>query len=513
MPETLETKKNGGFLGAIERVGNKLPHPVLLFVYFCAAVILLSFLGALLGWSAVHPVDGTVYKVFNLLSKEGIAKMFTQFSANIKSFSALIDQFVILLGLSVLEGTGLASTFLRKYFIKMPKKALTLAVTFIAVASSCASDAGFMILPPLAAMLFMATGRNPIAGIIAAYGSVAAGFCSSPIISIVEAVGFGNTQTCAQIIDPDIILPVTGNYFFTLACSVVLPIVSFFVTLRIVEPRLGKYEPTEEVLATMGERPEVTEAENKGLKAAGIALLIYIVVIVLMTFPKNAILRSATDGSILNGPFMSSILLIISGAFFVAGVAYGFKAQVVHNHKDVIKIMTNGFSTLAGYILVAIFAGQLSQYFSWTNLGIISAINGANWLQSIGVPTFVLFVFLMVFTSLLNFLMPSHAAKLAFMGPVLVPLFMMLGVSPNATYLAYRIGDSVSNAITPMMAYFVLILSYAQKYKKDIGMGTLIANLLPYSLFYFVAYLVLFAIFYFCGIPLGPGAGWAYVIG
>ena len=175
--------------------------------------------------------------------------------------------------------------------------------------------------------------------------------------------------------------------------------------------------------------------------------------------------------------------------------------------------MTNGFSTLAGYILVAIFAGQLSQYFSWTNLGIISAINGANWLQSIGVPTFVLFVFLMVFTSLLNFLMPSHAAKLAFMGPVLVPLFMMLGVSPNATYLAYRIGDSVSNAITPMMAYFVLILSYAQKYKKDIGMGTLIANLLPYSLFYFVAYLVLFAIFYFCGIPLGPGAGWAYVIG
>lgn len=511
--ETLANKKDGGgILGFIERVGNKLPHPVLLFVYFCGAVILFSLLGSLLGWSAVHPVDGTVYTVFNLLSKEGIAKIFTQFSANIKAFSALIDQLVILLGLSLLEGTGLASAFLRKYFMKMPKKALTLAVTFIAVLSSAASDAGFMILPPLVAMLFYATGRNPIAGIIAAYGSVAAGFCSSPIISIVEVVGFGNTQTAAQIIDPSITLPLTGNYFFTLACSFILPIVSFFVTLKIVEPRLGKYDPSEGSIGEIHTETQVSDVENKGLRAAGIALLIYIAVIALMTFPKNAILRAA-DGSILQGPFMNSILLIISGLFFFPGVTYGLKTGVCKNHKDVIDIMTNGYSTLAGYILVAVFAGQLMQYFSWSNLGIIMAINGANWIQSLGVPTFVLLLFVVLFTCILNFFMPSHAAKLGFMGPILVPLFMMLSVSPEATYLAYRIGDSVSNAITPMMAYFVLILAWAQKYKKDVGMGTMISNLLPYSVWYLVTYVVLLAIWYYLGLPLGPGTTFAYTIG
>lgn len=510
--KTLAEPKGGGVLGFIERAGNKLPHPVLLFVYFCAIVILFSFIGSLLGWSAVHPVDGTVYTVFNLISKEGIAKMFTQFSANIKSFSALIDQLVILLGLSLLEGTGLASAFLRRYFLKMPKKALTLAVTFIAVLSSAASDAGFMILPPLVAMLFMATGRNPIAGIVAAYGSVAAGFCSSPIISIVEVVGFGNTQNAAQIIDPSITLPLTGNYFFTLTCSLILPLVSFFVTLKIVEPRLGKYDPAEGSITSLDVNTQLTEDEERGLKAAGIALIIYAVVIALMTFPKNAILRGA-DGGILNGPFMNSILLIITGAFFFPGVAYGMKAKVCKNHKDIIEIMTNGYSSLAGYILVAVFAGQLMQYFSWTNLGIICAINGADWIQSLGVPVFALLVFVVLFTALLNFLMPSHAAKLAFMGPVIVPLFMMLNVSPEATYLAYRIGDSVTNAITPMMGYFVLILAWAQRYKKDVGMGTLISNLLPYSVWYLVTYLVLMAVWYFLGLPLGPGVGFAYGLG
>lgn len=306
-------------------------------------------------------------------------------------------------------------------------------------------------------------------------------------------------------------LPLTGNYYFTLACSFILPIVSFFVTLKIVEPRLGKYNPEEGDLSTLEMNTNLTDSELKGLHAAGIALISYIAVIALMTFPPHAILR-AEDGSILQGPFMSSILLIISGMFFVPGVAYGFASGVCRNHKDVIGIMTNGYASLAGYILVAVFAGQLMQYFAWTNLGVILAINGANWLKGLGVPVFALLLFVTIFTAALNFLMPSHAAKLAFMGPVLVPLFMMLEVSPEATYLAYRIGDSVTNAITPMMAYFVLILSFAQRYKKDVGMGTMIANLLPYSVSYFITYVILMAIWYFLGLPLGPGVGFGYML-
>lgn len=505
-------KSGSGILGFIERTGNRLPHPVLLFVWFCGIVILLSLIGFLLGWSAVNPVDGTVYEVFNLISKEGVQMIFTKFSENIKAFSALIDQLVILVGLSLLEGTGLASAFLRKYFVKLPKKALTLAVTFIAVASSAASDAGFLIVPPLVAMLFMATGRNPIAGIIAAYGSVAAGFMASPVISIVEVVGFGNTQTAARILDPDIVLPLTGNYFFTLCCSFVLPVVSYFVTLRIVEPRLGAWDPALSEIKEDNIDTALTDDENRGLRAAGIALLVYIAVILLMVIPSKGLLRKEGAG-ILEGPFMNSILLVISGAFFFPGIFYGYKAKVLKNHKDAIKVMENSYSSLAGYILVAIFAGQLMQYFAWTNLGAVFAINGAEWIQSLGVPTLVLLLLVSLFTAILNFLMPSHAAKIGLIGPIIVPLFMMLNVSPEATYLAYRIGDSITNCITPMMAYFVLILSLAQRYNKNVGMGTMISNLVPYSVFYMITYFVLLSVWYILDLPLGPGTTFHYILG
>lgn len=512
MSTKLETKRPKGVLEFVERIGNKLPHPVLLFVIFAGIVIITSLIGAILGWTAINPVDGTIYEVFNLVSREGIARMFTQFSSNIKSFSALTDQMIILLGLSMLEGTGFASAILRRYFVNMPKNLLTLAVMFIAVLSSAASDAGFMILPPLVAMLFLATGRNPIAGLVAAYGAVAAGFCASPIISIVEVVGLGTTQTAAQIMDPNIIVPITGNYFYTLACSFILPVVAYFVTIKIVEPRLGKYNPSDNTNEVSLDTT-ISETEAKGLKFAGFAMIIYFIIIALMTLPANAILRNPVTGELLSSPFMSSIILIISGAFFFPGVVYAYTAKIVKDHKDIIGIMTNSFASLAGYILVAIFAGQLIQYFSWTNLGAISAINGAEFLKGTGVPTFALLLATVLFTCLLNFVLPSHAAKIALMGPILVPLFMMLNVSPEATYLAYRIGDSMSNAITPMMPYFVLILGWAQKYKKDVGMGTLMSNLLPYSLAYGVAYIILLAIWFFLDLPLGPGSTFSYILG
>lgn len=508
-----KAKENSGFLGWIERTGNRLPDPVLLFVIFAGMIIVISWIGSLLGWSAVNPGDGSTVTVFSLISREGIVKIFTNFSANIKSFSALTDQMVVLLGLALLEGTGLAGTLMRRFFVKMPPKYVTLALVFVAVSSSVASDAGFMLLPPLAAMLFLATGRNPVAGIIAAYGSVAAGFASSFFISIVEVVGMGYTQQAAQIIDPDIVVPVTSNYYYTFICSILLPLAAFWVTVKIVEPRLGKYVPENpEILENTG-AVEITEQEGKGLRASGIAALIYIAVIAVMTLPPGAVLRDPETGGLMSSPFMSSIILIVSGMFFFPGLAFGYASGVIKNHKDVVKCLTNTYAALAGYILVAICAGQLIKYFEWSNLGIIFAVNGAEFLKNSGVPTFALLLMTILFTICLNFLMPSHAGKLAFIGPILVPLFMMLGVSPAATYLAYRIGDSVSNAITPMMAYFVLTIGYVQKYKKDAGMGTLIANLLPYSLAFAAVYIGLLAVFYFLNLPIGPGTTFHYVAG
>lgn len=509
--KNVKEKNNSGILGWIERTGNRLPDPVLLFVIFAAIIIFISWLGSFLNWSAVNPGDGSIVTAFSLLSREGIVKIFTNFSSNIKSFSALTDQMVVLLGLSLLEGTGLANVIMRRFFVKMPPKYVTLALVFVAVSSSVASDAGFMLLPPLAAMLFLATGRNPIAGIVAAYGSVAAGFASSFFISIVEVVGMGYTQQAAQIIDPNITVPVTSNYYYTFVSSILLPIAAFFVTTKIVEPRLGKYVPENPELLKNSGKVEISSAEQKGLHMAGVAALIYISIIAIMTLPSGAILRDVETDGLMESPFMSSIILIVSGMFFFPGLAYGYASGIIKNHKDVVKCLTSTYASLAGYILVAICAGQLIKYFEWSNLGIIFAVNGAEFLEHSGVPTFVLILLTILFTICLNFLMPSHAGKLAFIGPILIPLFMMLGVSPAATYLAYRIGDSVSNAITPMMAYFVLTIGYVQKYKKDAGMGTLIANLLPYSLSFAFVYIGLLAIFYFLDLPIGPGSTFHYL--
>ncbi len=515
METTVDTQKSGGILGWIERAGNKLPDPVLLFLYFIGIIIVISVLGSVLSWQAVHPVSGDTIVAVNLLSRAGIVKMFTEFSNNIRSFGPLIDNLVVMLGLSLLEGSGLAEALLRRFFVKMPPKGLTLALAFVAVSSSVASDAGFMLLPPLAALIFLATGRNPLVGIIAAYGSVAAGFAASYFIGIVEVVGLGFAQSSAQIIDPNIIIPVTSNYFFTLACSTILPVISFLVVIKIVEPRLGAYTPDPDLnldVDSIKAGTQLSDQENRGLRAALIAVLVYLAVICLLVLPPNAILRNPDNGGIISSPFMSSIILTVTGVFFFPGIIYGFVSKNFKTHRDVVAAMVKTYSSLAGYILVAILAGQLIQYFSWSNLGIIFAINGAEFLKSTGVPVIVMLLLTILFVMLLNFLVPSHAGKLGLVAPILVPLFMMLGVSPEATYLCYRIGDSITNAITPLFPYFVLMVSFARKYKKDVGIGTLMSNLIPFSAWYCVGFVGLFLIFYIFKIPLGPGASFTYVM-
>ena len=302
-------------------------------------------------------------------------------------------------------------------------------------------------------------------------------------------------------------MPITSNYYFTIAASFVLPIIAFFVVTRIVEPRLGNYVPESPLEHNdMLDSISVSEAESKGLRAAGIAFLVYTALVLIATVPADGLLRNPTTGGLMSSPFMSSILLVVTGVFFFPGLAFGYASGSIKTHRDMVRYMTNTYSQLAGYILVAVFASQLIKYFEWSNLGVIFAINGAGFLSSVGVPKFVLIILVILFVMILNFLMPSAAGKIAFMAPVLVPLFMMMDISPAASYLAYRIGDSVTNAITPMLAYFVLMVGYCQKYKKDVGIGTLIASLLPFSVWFLIGFLSLLSIFYFFNLPIGPDA-------
>ncbi|MBP1154871.1 MULTISPECIES: AbgT family transporter [unclassified Paenibacillus] len=497
-----------GFLGWIEALGNKLPHPIFLFMIFCFIILLFSYLGHLFNWQAVNPVTKEKVQAFNILSKEGLAKVFTSFQTNIMGFRPLTDILIIILGISMLEKTGLISTILRRFFVNLSAKYLTLVVVFVGVSSSVASDAGFMVLPPLAGMLFYATGRNPLVGIIAAYGSVAAGFASSFFLGVVEVVGFGFTEQAARLLDPGISVPIVSNFYFTFISAFLLPLTAFFVTEKIVSPRLGHYN-SEEMNEVILEKTEITKEETSGLNYAGIALLLYIVVILLLVLPSNGILRGE-GGSVLNSPFMSSIILIVAGAFFFPGLAYGIKTKSIRSDKDAVRIMTEGISGFAGYILVAIFLSQLIKFMEWSNLGLISAINGAEILKSSGIPIFFLILATILFTALLDLIMPSHAGKLALMAPILVPMFMLLDTHPSVTYLAYRIGDSISNAVSPLMPYFVILLGFVHRYKKNVGMGTLIANLLPYSISFLMVYVAMFIVWYVLGLPLGPGVEMDY---
>ncbi|MDR1521136.1 MAG: AbgT family transporter [Planctomycetota bacterium] len=499
-----------GVLGWVERVGNKLPDPVLLFIIVCAGIMLLSLLGSLLGWSAVHPVNKQVIATYNLISRDGIAKILTSFGTNIRGFTPLTDQLVILIGLGVMELSGLASAFLRRFLINLPKGFLTLAVVFIGVNSSVASDAGFMILPPLAAMLFYATGRNPLAGLICAYGSVAAGFASSIFIGIVEVVGFGSVQAVAKTVDPAMDISLTSNYYYTLASSFLLPLSAYFVTERIVVPRLGAYQAPEDIAGVIGNvNSAVSAEENRALGKAGIAFAIFALIVLVAVVPENGLLRGE-NGAFISSPFMSSTLVIVSLMFLVPGLAYGISIGRIKSHRDPINMVVKGYQGLAGYILVSVFVGQLISFFSWTNLGIICAIQGADLLRSMGATPLILMICTALFIMFLNLFMTSHAGKLGFVAPVFVPLYMFMDIHPVAAYLAYRIGDSASNAVTPMMPYFAVLFGYAQRYKKDIGMGTLIANLLLYTITFFLVYIVLLIVWYAFDLPLGPGSSFNY---
>lgn len=505
-----EIRREKGILGWVEKIGNMLPDPVFLFIIVCTVVMVLSYIGSALGWSAVHPVNKQEILTFNLISREGIAKILTSFGANIRAFTPLTDQLVIIIGLGLLELSGLASAFLRRFLINLPKGVLTLAIVFIGVNSSIASDAGFMILPPLAAMLFYATGRNPLAGLVCAYGSVAAGFASSVFIGIVEVVGFGSTEMVAKTVDPSMSIPLTSNYYFTFVSSFLLPLTAYFVTERFVIPRIGEYKAPADITQTIGDvNATVTPEENRALVRAGIVFAIYVAVLLWTIVPSDGLLRDP-DGGIIRSPFMSSTLVLVSMMFLFPGLAYGISMGRIKNHRDAINMVVQGYRGLAGYILVSVFVGQLISFFGWTNLGTICAIRGAEVLRAMGATPLVLMICTIIFIMFLNLFMPSHAGKLGFVAPVFVPLYMFMDIHPVAAYLAYRIGDSASNAVTPMMPYFAMLLGYAQRYKKDIGMGTLIANLLLYTVSFFIVYTAMLIVWYVFNLPLGPGASFAY---
>lgn len=501
MKETA-TKKPGmmtRFLNSVERVGNKMCDPVTLFVCICVIIILCSaiFNGA----TVTNPATNEPITVTSLLTFQNLVWMLSSFTSNVAGFPTLILGLVVVLGVGLFETTGLASALMRVSVLKAPPKLIVPLLLIISVNSNIAGDAGFLIMPMIGAMIFGAMGKNPIAGMALCYAGVAGGFSANFMVGSTDALLIGYTGPAAQFIDPSYNANIMCNWYFMAASAVFLTIVGTVVNKAFVEPRLGQYHGELEQTTT-----QVTDTERKGLRAAGIAFLVLVVVLVAMCVPADSPMRDP-NGDLLGyaGGLIQGIVPIIMLVFFVPSVAYGFATGQYKNDKDLVKALVTAVSSMSGYVTFCIVAAQMIAYFNKSCLGTFIAISGANFLRSInltGVPLIILFILL---CSLINILVASASAKWAFLAPVFVPMFMLLGYDPSFTQVLYRIGDSITNPITPMFAYFAMLVGLAQKYDKKAGMGSLMSCLLPYSIAFFVMWTLFIILWITVGIPLGPG--------
>ncbi|MEN2468063.1 AbgT family transporter [Ornithinibacillus sp. JPR2-1] len=507
-------KRKGLFqssLDRIELVGNKLPHPATLFAILALFVILLSAALQPLGISVEHPgEEGTTVEIKNLLSAEGIQYIFTSMTDNFIGFAPLGVVLLTMLGIGVAERTGLISALLRGFVLSVPNRFITLGLVFAGIMSSVASDAGYVVLPPLGALIFAAIGRHPLAGLAAAFAGVSGGFSANLLLSGTDAMLGELTIAAAAIIDPAYAetMNIAMNWLFISVSVFVLTFVGAWVTERIVEPRLGAYK---------GDQKEELEGlqaiEKKGLIWASITVVIGIVLAMLLVVPPNAPMRGLEGDAmeqIIRSPFMSSLVPIIAILFFIPGITYGIVTKSIRSDKDVASQMSDTMASMGTFIVLAFTAGQFVAYFNETNIGLVIGVYGADFLGSVnltGIPLLILFILI---TAFINLFIGSASAKWAMMAPVFVPIMMQLGYSPELTQMAYRIADSSTNIISPLMTYFAIIIAFAQKYDKKMGIGTLISTMVPYSIFFLISWMIMLIVWMLLGLPLGPGGPLEY---
>ena len=532
-----EKPKSGGWLGTIERIGNKVPHPVLMFLYLIIGVIVLS---AILDWANVSvteqiavPVtqetelsfyeDSTeaqsllpaepyatefeiqeqTIAIRSLLTTEGLRFIFTTFVSNFAGFSVVAVVFIAMMGAGVAEEAGLMAALIRKLVAISPRWLLSFIIIFVGVLSSVATDAGYLILIPLGAAAFLSVKRHPLAGVAAAYGGVSAIFAVNILVAPLDAMLTEITNEASALAGG---APITlvSNFYFQVVSSFVLSVVAALVTDRIVEPRLGVYEATQAEAGDTAAHDAAGEA--RGMRYAGLTILAYVVFILLLTLPSGAPLRDPQTGDIIGAtPFMDSLLFIITILFLLAGIAYGRGARTMTTANQVIAAVTKTFAGLAGLVFMLLMISQFIAYFNFSNMPNVIAVALAGFLEQANIGSIPLLIGFMLVIMLLDIIIPGSMPKWAIFAPIFVPLFMRLGTAPQTVLAAYRIGDSPMNVITPLMVYLPFILTVAQRYQKDTGIGTIIALMLPYTLILAVAWIILFVLWYILGIPLGPG--------
>lgn len=497
-------KKKGFFtkaLDVIERVGNKLPDPFVLFIGLAFFMILLSFVFSLFGATVAHPGTGEELQIRNLLSGEGLQFILTSMLENFTGFAPLGLVLAMMLGIGLAEKVGLLDYAIRKTILKSPPFLLTYTVVFTGILGNLASDAAVVLVPPLGALVFYKVGRHPLAGLAAGFAGAGAGFTANLFIAGTDALLAGISTEAVAIIDDTITVTPVDNWYFNIVSVFLLTFVGGLLTSKFVEPRLGEYKGE----AVEEENTEELPNAKKAFFAALITGVLYWAIIVVVIMLPNSPLRGE-GGTLIPSPFIDGIVPLILIFFVLIGLAFGIVTGKIKSGKDVSRYMTESISDMAGYIVLVFAIAQFIAYFNWSNLGTWVAVNGAELLQEVEFTGFGLIIGYIIFTSLMNFLITSGSAKWAIEAPIFIPMFLQLGYDPAFTQVAYRIADSSVNIITPLFPYMVIILAFMQRYDKNASIGTYISLMLPYSIAFLVAWIILLAVFYFTGLPYGPGA-------
>lgn len=498
------------FLAFVEKAGNLLPHPATLFAGFALLVVLLSWVISWFDLSVVHPGTNEIIRPVNLVSAEGLDMILSKMVVNFTGFAPLGTVLVALLGIGIAEGSGLIGTVLRLVVLASPRRLLTFVIVFAGVISNTASEVGYVLLVPLAAIIFLAAGRHPLGGLAAAFAGVSGGYSANLLLGTIDPLLAGLSQEAAAIVKPGYSVNPASNYYFMFVSTFLISFLGTWVTEKLVLPRLGEY--TGDVQAEKIEKINATE--KRGLYFAIGGALLFTAFILGGLLPYDGYLRGP-EGAILKSPFMSGIVAFIFLGAAIAGIAYGVGARTIKSDNDVMKGMAKSMETLGSYIVLVFFAAQFVAYFNWTNLGLIVAVKGADGLQSLIafmgldnkiLQTILVMIPFIIVAALINLVMGSASAKWAIMAPVFIPMFMLLGYSPEFTQLAYRIGDSVTNIISPMMSYFALIVAFMQRYQTKAGIGTIVSIMLPYSVVFMIGWILLLVVWILFGLPIGPGA-------
>lgn len=500
-------------LDKVERIGNKLPDPAIIF-FICLVVIwVLSAIFSNFTFDTLDPRTGEAVVVNNLLTGDSIADFLSRMVQIFTGFAPLGVVLVAMLGVGVAEHSGFISAGLKRMLDRTPKSMLTPMVVLVAIVSHTATDAGYVLVIPLAGVIFYAMGRHPLAGIAAAFAGVSGGFCANFIPSAIDPLLQSFTQSAAQIIDPNIQVNPLNNWFFNSASTLLIVSIAWYLTDKVIEPRLKDVE----VDGDPNDIPkfdELSEQQSKALRYASLTMLAGIGILVAILIPESSPMR-APDGQLTSfaAPVMQSIVPLIFLLFLLPGVVYGFMSGTYSSTKDMIDSMTKAMQGMSYYIVMAFFCALFIDAFGKSNLGALLAIEGAEVLKSLALPSMVTIVGIIFLTAFVNLFVGSSSAKWALLGPIFVPMLMQLNISPDLTQAAYRLGDSSSNIITPLMPYFPLVVVYCQRYVKSTGIGTLLSLMLPFSISILLLWTVFLLAYWGLGIPLGIQSSYVYPAG